>query len=114
MTHEITPDNHYTAGESVTWEYTIEQDGSVKDLSGFTVEWYLVPAQGADNSEAKLSTDDSGVSATVVDAANGRVDLTINRGVTDDLAGNLWQRLVLDDSGSGRQIWAGPFPVHEP
>jgi len=37
------------------------------------------------------------------------------QGATDGLGGRrLWQRLVIDDSGSGKQLWGGDFAVRFP
>jgi len=113
MAHRITPDNDYDEGESVTWEFTIEENGSAKDISGYTPHWYLLPTKGDANADATLDETDTGVSITIVDATAGRVDLEMDRGVTDTLSGSHWHRIVLDDTGSGRQKWSGPFPINE-
>lgn len=115
MSHEISPDNHYVEGESVTWEYTIEEDGSAKDLSGASLSYYLLNNRGDANSDAVKDDGDSGVSvAFTSDGSDGRVDVTIDQGVTDGLNGTYWQRLEVDDTGTGLQKWSGPFPINRP
>jgi len=115
MTDEIQPDRRYDEGESARWEHTItESDGSVKQLSGAIVSWMLVPNQGDPESDALLSDDDGGVTVQVIDADAGRVDVTIDAGETDGLGGRtLWQRLIIEDSSGGLQVWSGDFPIEE-
>jgi hypothetical protein len=115
MTHEIERNEHYVGGESVVWEYTIvNEDEVVRDITGATVEWYLLNRRGEDNSEAVLSHDDSGVSASVQAGTQGYVEVEIQSGVTDELAGDLyWQRLIVTEVNGRRQIWNGPFPIQE-
>lgn len=114
MPHEIPPDEHYTAGEYVIWEYTVEKDGAAYPIDGATVSWYLLHRQGDDAAEAVLSDGDSDMSATIVDAANGRIDVEIGSDVTADLSGNYWQRVVVTDSAGRTQKWSGVFPIAEP
>jgi len=115
MTDTIAPPDQYVAGESLPQEFTIEENGSPKDISGATISWYLLPAKGADAADAELDHTDSGVSVRIVDAAAGRVDVTIDQDVTDGLGGRrLWQRLVVDDIGPGKQIKRGHFQVTYP
>lgn len=115
MPHDISPDEHYVADESVTWEYTIEEDGSAKDLSSGSVSWYLLPHKGADTGDAILDDSDSSVSASILSpASDGRVDVTIDADATGDEAGEThWQRLVVEVGGD-KQIWRGSFPIQEP
>jgi hypothetical protein len=112
MTHEITPPDHYVAGESLTQEFTIEEDGAAKDISGADIEWQLVPTRGADADAALLDGDAGGVTVEIADAPSGRIDVTIDQDTTTDLAGRrLSQRLIVDDDGPGKQIWGGRFTV---
>jgi hypothetical protein len=112
---DIDPPNQYYERESVRWEFTIEDDGSAKALSGASVDWWLLPSQGAPTSEAVLSGSDSGVSVSIVDAAAGRIDVVIDQDVTDGLGGStLWQRLEVDDQGPGLQLWGGYWFIEVP
>lgn len=114
MTHDIDPDTHYVADESAVWEYTIEENGTAKNVSGGAIKWYLVPEEGDPDSDALLDHTDSGVTAAfTTDGSDGRVDVSIDRGVTAGMAGMYWQRLVVDDASTGRQIWRGPFPIDD-
>ena len=114
MPTEDLPTEELVAGESRTFEDTVTEDGSAKDISGASVSWYLLPDQGSPNGDAVVSTGDSGVSSSIVDSANGRIDTTINQGVTDGLAGRYWQRLEVDDTGDGLQKWGGNVYIEEP
>lgn len=113
MSYDITPPEPYGAGESLEQQITIEEDGSPKDITDASVKWELVNTQGDERSEAVLTESDSGVTVTVTDATNGRIDITIDQDVTTDFARTMpyWQRLIVDDAGSHKQIWSGPFPI---
>jgi len=112
---DIHPHDHYLHGESATWEFTIQQDGSEYDIGSADVSWYLLPVGASDPADAVLSDADSGVSLSVTDpdgdGASEMVTLSIAQGVTDGLGGYYTQLLVLDDSGAGLAKWAGPFPI---
>ena len=113
MPHRITPDEQYQADEYVRWEFTIQKDGGSKDITGATVRWYLLPRRGAPAADAILDDGDTAITLSIVDAANGRVDVEIDSDTTGDWAGEaLWQRLVLTDSGGRKQIWAGDFYIN--
>lgn len=114
MPHRITPDQHYTAGEYVRWEYTIEENGSAKDITNASVSWHLLNRQGDANADAVLDDGDTDVSASITNATNGRVDVELSSGATSDLSGNYWQRLTVTDSNGKEQIWSGTFPVNDP
>jgi hypothetical protein len=114
---DITPHDHYLAGESEVWEFDIQKDGSDYDVSGATVEWYLLPLGSSDPTDAVLSDGDSGVTLSVADAdgdgTSERVELEIDQGVTDDLDGYYTQLLEIDDSGPGLAKFAGDFPIED-
>jgi len=115
MTHSIERNEHYVGGESVVWEYTIVNEDEVeRDIQGATVEWYLLDRRGDDNADAVLDHDDTGVSAAVQDGPNGYLEVELQSGVTDELAGDLyWQRLIVTETNGRRQIWNGRFPIQE-
>jgi len=112
---DIHPHDHYLHGESATWEFTIQQDGSDYDVGAANLSWYLLPVGVSDPADAVLSDADSGVSLSVTDSdgdgASEVVTLSIAQGVTDGLDGYYTQLLILDDSGAGLAKWAGPFPI---
>jgi len=115
MPHRIDPYNHHLAGETLVWEHTVEEDGSAKDLSGASVNYYLLAEQGDANDDALLDDSDADITAAIVDAANGRIDVTFASGATDPYAGqSLWQRLIVDDAAGDRSIWHGPLYVARP
>lgn len=115
MTHEIPRNDHYVGGESIIWQYTIEkEDGTAKNLSGATVDWYLFNSRGEDTADALLDTSSNGISVTITDAANGKAEVEIDGSATEDLAGGrYWQRLVVVDDSGNTQIWNGDFPIQQ-
>lgn len=117
MAEDITPPADYVAGESINYEFTVTDPdtGNAKDITGASVDWWLLPEQGAATSTAELSTADSGVSvALTTDGSDGRVDLTIDQGVTDGLSGGFWQLLHVDDLGDGLQKYRGNWYIEQP
>lgn len=114
MSHEIERNDHYVGGESVVWGFTIEDDGSTKDISSASVEWYLLESRGQPNEDALLDHTDSGITAQITDGPNGEAEVKIESGVTDSYSGSRkWQRFILEDSSGNVQIWRGPFPIQE-
>lgn len=113
MAHEITQDDHYTENESARWEFTVEEDGSAKDISGASIEWYLLHDDDDDLGDAAYDHDTTGITASLTtDGTDGRVDVVIDQDVIAE--DYYWQVLVVDDTGPGKQKWSGPFPVGSP
>lgn len=100
----------YFAGDSL--EITIdvdEPDGSVKDLTGASVAWGVArdPGDGT-----VLTGATTGVSVSITDAANGEVTVTVDAGVTDDLAGAYVHELEVTDVASDQDtVMRGAFKV---
>lgn len=115
MTHKIERNDDYVGGESVTWEFTIvNENGEERDIRNADVEWYLLNSRGEPDGDAVLDHTDSGVNAGVQDGLNGLLEVEIEAGTTEDLAGNMyWQRLVVNETDNVTQIWNGPFPIQE-
>lgn len=87
------------AGDSFELIIDVTEDGSAKDLSGASVEWALAERPGT---AELLDQSDSGVDASITDAGNGEVTVTVDAGTTDDLVGTLNHELRVTDS-SGRK-----------
>lgn len=112
MTHEITPDSHYTDGETVVWEFSIEEDDAAKDLTGATVRYYLLPTAGADSADAIADDSGSDITLDTSGLASGEISVTLAPGAAAGYGGErLWHRLVVTDSADNTQIWRGSFPV---
>lgn len=113
MTHRIDPDEHYIEGETVIWEFTVEDsDGNTKDLTGGSVEWYLVDDEYEANSNSILYHGHSSVNATLASAQDGRVDVSIAASATKGMGGEVhWHRLQVKDSAGNLQKWSGKFPI---
>lgn len=113
MPHLIERNDHYVAGETAEWTFTVEKDdGSAKDLTSANIEWYLVPSKGDPDSDALYDHTNTGVTAQVTDAPNGKLQVVIEDGVTTGDGGNqFWQRLIVTDSQNRTQIWNGHFPI---
>lgn len=108
MTHELDPVEHWIAGDSKTFENTVEEDGSARDITGDTLEWYLFPmgASTTDTSNADFSHNDSGVTVNRVDDSNGRFNVEVNEDVVTS-GGNYIQRVIVDPTSSTKQTWTG-------
>jgi len=94
------------AGESYEHVISVEDNGSAVDITGASVSYHVVPTIGAADSAAVFDGGDSDVSVSITDAAAGEVTVTVEQGVTDALGGNrYWRRLVVDDAGTGKQVF---------
>lgn len=102
------------SGENIDRTFPIEDtDGSAKSLAGASVEWYLLPSRGNADADAIIDHTTTDVTVEVSDEDGGIVSLSVDQGVTDDVTGRYWQRLVVDDGGPGKQVWGGRFTIEE-
>lgn len=113
MTHSIDRYDHLVGGESIIWKYDVEKtDGTDKDLTSATIDWYLLERRGNADSDALLDKGDSTVAVRITDEANGVVEVELDPDATKDLAGGMyWQRLVATDNSGNKQVWTGEFPI---
>jgi hypothetical protein len=84
MTENNIPDrcDTYVAGDSAVLEVTIEnQDGTVRDITGYTAEFALAEYAGADSLVTKSTSD----GITIVDGPNGRLNVKLDAGDTSEL-----------------------------
>lgn len=87
------------SGDSFEVIIDVTEDGSARDLSGSSVEWAISDKPG---SAEVLDQSDTGVDASITDAGNGEVTITVDEGVTDDLRKSYSHELRVTDS-SGRK-----------
>ena len=92
--------------ETRVLEFTAQEDGSTKDISGGKISWSL-----ADNSDVLLSDDDPEVSTSIVDGTNGRFDVTID-GFDVDPGGYRQRVEVVDTQGKVTRS-NGPYRIRE-
>lgn len=107
ITQQIVP----ATGENIERTIEVVEDGSDKDISGATVEWYLLPDGDSADGDAIIDHTTTGVNLSISDADAGEVTLSVDQGVTDGLSGRYYQRLKVDDSGPGLQMWGGAFSI---
>jgi hypothetical protein len=89
---------HIYAGDHETISITItDPQGNAIDLTGFNVTWGIAQSEWADPVVEK-STDGGGVE--LVDAANGKIEVTIVPGDTEELGGTYYQEVELSDIDS--------------
>ena len=87
-------------------------DGERRNVFDDDISWYLFNKKAHKNStKAILSLEDDGVELEKVDAANGEVEIRIDRDITD-FSGEYWQRIVVDGPGNGRQIAVGKVNIY--
>ncbi|UBF23027.1 phage BppU N-terminal domain [Haloarcula virus HCTV-16] len=105
-------DDPYYAGDSLTIEVTVETpNGGAFDLTGGTISWALADHSGA---EADLTDEDSGVTTGIVNASEGRLEVVIDSGATDDLAGKKYHELEVEAAdGDKTTVLTGPFIIRE-
>jgi len=93
----------YHEGDALELIVDVDEAGDDKDLAQATVSWTLAHRPGA---TPTLSDSDSGVTATVTDAAAGEVTVTIDSGVTDGLAGRYQHELRVTDRNGDTAVVA--------
>jgi len=117
MPHQIDPPDRYVAGESLTQEFTVQQNGADFGVGEAVVSWSLLPVGSDDVADAVLSDADTGVSVTVSDPGNDgvaeRITVEIDQAVTSGLGGHYTQVVEIDDPGDGLTRRSGPFPIDE-
>lgn len=94
-------DESYYEGDSLQIVVTVTEDGSDKDITGSTPSWTMSSDPG---DAVELSDSDSGVSASVTDAANGEVTVTIDEGTTDGKVGKWYHEVRLEDSAGEKSV----------
>lgn len=115
MTHEIPRNDHYVGGESIIWKFDIKnEDGTDKDLSNGSAEWYLFNRRGQDTADALLDSSSTGVDVTITDTTAGKAEVRLSGSATEEYAGGrYWQRFIVTDANGNTQIWNGNFPIQE-
>lgn len=114
--HRITPIDDVIAGDSVVFgPFTVMEDGSPRDLTTDTLEWYLFETElERDPSNAVISHTDSDV---VVEEppngsyADGEWQVFVEQGAMDGLHGDYWQRAIVDAADDTRQTWKGEVSI---
>lgn len=102
-------DDRYYAGDSLDMVVDVTEDGSAKDLTGASVEWAMSANPG---STEELSDSDTGVTASVTDAANGEVTVTIAEGTTNGLERSWYHEVrITDSSGDKAVVTRGTFTI---
>ena len=104
---------NYQAGESLRQEFTIKEgDNPWPFVDQADISWMLLDSSGDD--DPLLSDSDSGISIEIIDETEGRFDIVIDKGLTNDYAGDtLWERLVIEWQ-TEKQVYSGSFRVLKP
>lgn len=87
-----------------------DSDNDRQSLSGATISWELREDQFSD---PVLTDDDSSVSLTVTDEANGEFEVFIDTGATEDLFGRNKQVVIIEDSNGNRSTSMGDVRLTE-
>lgn len=102
-------DEPYHEGDTLELLVDVDDDGSDKALHQASVDWVLSETP---SSTPVLDDSDSGVSATVSNGSAGEVTVTIDAGVTNDLAGHYQHEVrITDKSGDKAVVTEGHFRI---
>lgn len=111
-------DDHIAGDSIILGPFTVEEsDGSTRDLTNDTLEWYLFDNKyDNDTSKAILSHTDTGV--TIEEPPNssytdGKFQVFVEQDVTTDFNGEKWQRPVIDAVDASKQTWKGPIEIEQ-
>jgi len=101
----------FVSGDSRRLRFTITIDGEPKDISQDTIRWGLFAREYERTIEnAVLNEDTDGVNIRtdpITDPTVGEFEVRIDREVTADIAGEFYQRIRLEATGSTEQSWRG-------
>ena len=98
-------------GDTKTLEFTVKDgDGAVVDLTGATsIRWNLARRV----SSAAIITKDLDSGITVIDAANGRFDVSLTSADTENLSGRYYHEAeVIDASGDVATVETGATTIN--
>lgn len=113
MPHQTQDVTDYHAGDARDLPVTVEHpDGTAKDISNGTAEWLLKDAASDTDANALLTktTTDGGI--TITDAANGKLEVSIETGDTTGMSGTKHHRLRVTDSDGDRvTVFHGDFVI---
>ena len=104
-------------GDSRRLRFTVTVDGAPKDLTGDTLRWGLFDREyQSDFDTAALSDADADVTIRtdpITDPTAGEFEVKIDEGAFDVLAGEWFQRVVVDPTGGSLQTWVGRVLIQQ-
>ena len=104
-------------GDSRRLTFTVTVDGVPKDLTGDTLRWGLFDREyQSDFASATLSEADADVAIRtdpIVDPTAGEFEVKIDEGAFDVLAGEYFQRVVVDPANASLQTWVGRLLIQQ-
>lgn len=114
--YRIEPVEGHIAGDSIIFgPFTVIKDGSPRDLSNDTIEWYLHDDEHPLDADSALfaHTDDVVEITEVADSGftDGRFQVQVAEGATNDLFGTQYQRAIVETAGGKKQTWLGSVEV---
>ena len=107
---ELDPIDGWLSPDSRQLLFTVElADGSAKDISNDSLEWYLLAKPYASDGDAVVSGSDPGVEVRtdVVDPTAGESRVDIKQGTLTGEWGEYHQRVTVDPPDGSRQTWQG-------
>lgn len=104
-------------GDSRRLRFTVTVDGAPKDLTGDTLRWGLFDREyQSDFDTAALSDADADVTIRtdpITDPTAGEFEVKIDEGAFDVLAGEWFQRVVVDPANASLQTWVGRVLIQQ-
>jgi hypothetical protein len=101
----------FPASDSRVLAFTVLlADGTPRDISDDTVEWYLLDKPYTDIQSPLVSDSDPGVEVVTdsrVDTTAGEFEVRIDEGTLAGEWGSVYQRVRVDAIGETRQSWTG-------
>lgn len=101
----------FPASDSRVLAFTVLlDDGTPRDISDDTVEWYVVEKPYTDIQTAIVDDASAGVEVVTdsrVDTTAGEFEVRIDEGTLAGSWGSVYQRVRVDAPGETRQSWTG-------
>jgi hypothetical protein len=112
MSHKEQNIDDYHSGDDLRIEVTVKDDGSTKDLTGSDAT-YEIFRDKFDSRDVKI-TKTVGDGISIVDAPNGRADVSISSSETSDMEGSYSHKMtVTDEAGHKSTVFTGEFFINE-
>lgn len=115
MPHKVQDVSDLHEGDALDMSVTVEKsDGTKKDISNGSAEWLLLASASDDDANALLTKTKSGGGITFTDAANGKLEISIETNDTDGHVGTQHHRLRVTDSDGDRvTVFTGSFTIEQ-
>ena len=113
MTHTIDSVRNWPSGDTRIFPFTVldeDSDGEPLNIIGADINWYL---RDRVSSDKVLSLDSDGVSLEIVEASEGKFEISVEKTATEDISGQFREIVILTDADDNRTRWSGTIRIKD-